>query len=247
MNRSGYVDGRMAWLNNGRGRYQEALAAAEQGRRYPDDLGFRTWSVVEFIEAAVRCGQMDKAKTGFDQLLEATLGCESDWAVGIKARCRALVSDKNDAEAFYREAVERLGRTDVDLELARAHLLYGEWLRRAGRRIDARLELRLAHGIFSEIGVDGFAERANRELEATGEVVRRRSVETLRDLTPHEAKIGGLAGAGYTNAEIAERLFINRRTVEWHLRKVFVKLGIRSRRQLRDALPAIDGTLSLTA
>ena len=247
MNRSGYVDGRMAWLNNGRGRYQEALAAAEQGRRYPDDLGFRTWSFVEFIEAAVRCGQMDKAKTGFDELLEATLRCESDWAVGVKARCRALVSDKNDAEAFYREAVERLGRTDADLELARAHLLYGEWLRRAGRRVDARLELRLAHGIFSEMGVDGFAERANRELEATGETVRRRSVETLRDLTPHEAKIGGLAGAGYTNAEIAERLFINRRTVEWHLRKVFVKLGIRSRRQLRDALPAIDGTLSLTA
>jgi DNA-binding CsgD family transcriptional regulator len=234
----------MAWLSNGHCRYHEALAAAELGRQYPDDLGLGTWSVVEFIEAAVRSGQMDKARMAFHRLLEATLACDSDWAVGIRARCGALVSEGIDAEALYREAVERLARTDVDVELARAHLLYGEWLRRAGRRVDARRELRLAHNIFIEMGVDGFAERARRELVATGETVRRRSVETLSDLTPQEVEIGRFAGAGFTNAEIAERLFINRRTVEWHLRKVFVKLGISSRRQLRDALPGIEGLLS---
>jgi DNA-binding CsgD family transcriptional regulator len=244
MNGPGYLDGRMAWLSNGRGRYQEALAAAEQGRQYPDDLGLGTWSVVEFIEAAVRSSQMEEAKMALHQLLEVTLACESDWAVGITARCRALVSEGDDAEALYQEAVERLARTDIDLELARAHLLYGEWLRRTGRRVDARRVLRLAHDIFAEMGVDGFAERARRELVATGETARRRSVETLSELTPQESEICRLAGEGYTNAEIAEILFINRRTVEWHLRKVFVKLGIRSRRQLRHALPGIERVLS---
>jgi DNA-binding CsgD family transcriptional regulator len=234
----------MAWLSNGHGRYQEALAAAEQGRQYPDDLGLGTWSVVEFIEAAVRSGQMDKATAAFHQLVEATLARKSDWAVGVRARCRALVSEGDYAEALYQEAIDRLSCTDIALELARAHLLYGEWLRRIGRRVDARRELRLAHNTFTEMGVDGFAERARRELVATGETVRRRSFETLTELTPQEAEICRFAGAGYTNSEIAEKLFINRRTVEWHLGKVFVKLGIRSRRQLRDALPTIEGVLA---
>jgi DNA-binding CsgD family transcriptional regulator len=224
----------MAWLSNGQCKYQEALAAAEQGIQYPDDLGLGTLSVVELIEAAVRSGQLDKAKAGCRQLEEATLACRSDWAVGIRARCRALVSEGDDAEFFYREALERLGRIDVHLELARAHLLYGEWLRRTGRRIDARRELRLAHEIFVDMGVDGFAERARRELVATGETVRKRSVETPTQLTPQETEISRFAAAGYSNAEIGEKLFINRRTVEWHLSKVYMKLGIHSRRQLRD-------------
>ncbi len=244
MNASGYLDGRMAWLNNGQCRYQEAMAAAEQGRQYPDDLGLRTWSVVEFVEAAVRSGQTDKARAAFDQLSEATLASGSDWALGITARCRALLSQGAEAELLYREALERLSRTGVHVELARAHLLYGEWLRRAGRRVGARQELRAAHGVFMAMGVQGFAERAQRELLATGETVRRRSVEAFDELTPQETEISKLAGAGYTNREIARKLFLSQRTVEWHLRKVFSKLGIRSRRQLRDALPEQEAVLA---
>ena len=242
-NASGHHDGRMAWLNNGQCRYLEAMAAAEQGRRYPDDLGLGTWSTVELVEAAVRSGQMDKAKVAFGQLSEATLASGSDWALGITARCRALVSQGDEVEPLYREALERLGRTGVHVEVARAHLLYGEWLRRAGRRVDARRELRAAHGVFAAMGVEGFAERAQRELLATGETVRRRSVETFDELTPQEAEISRLAGAGYTNPEIARKLFLSERTVEWHLRKVFAKLGIRSRRQLRDVLPESEAVL----
>jgi len=243
MNELGYLDGRMAWLNNGECRYGEAMAAAEQGRRYPDDLGLGTWSVVELVEAAVRSGQMDKAKTAFGQLLEATSAIESDWVLGIAARCRALVSEGDEAERLYREALERIGRTGVHVELARAHLLYGEWLRRAGRRVDARRELRAAYGLFAGMGVEGFAERARRELLATGETVRPRNVEVFAELTPQETEVSRLAGAGYTNSEIARKLFLSERTIEWHLRKVFTKLGIRSRRQLRDAVPESEPVL----
>ena len=230
------LDGRLAWLNNGSCRYEEALAAAEQGSKYPDDLGLATWSVVELIEAAVRSGRTERATGAFHQLSAATLASGSDWALGITARCRALISEGNEAELLYREAIERLGRTTVGVELARAHLLYGEWLRRAGRRVDARTELRLAYGTFSSMGVEGFAERARRELLATGETVRKRSVETLDELTPQEQGISRLACLGYTNTEIAMKLFLSERTVEWHLRKVFTKLGVRSRRQLRETL-----------
>jgi DNA-binding NarL/FixJ family response regulator len=242
MNGITHLDGRMAFVNNGRCQYQEAMAAAEQGRKYADDLGLGAWSTVELIEAAVRTGQMERAKTACSQLLEETRQCESDLAEGIRARCRALVSTEDGAEALYREAVERLNRTDVGLELARAQLLYGEWLRRAGRRIDARRELRLAHEAFLHIGIDGFAERARRELVATGETARKRTVETYNELTPQESEISVLAGSGYTNSEIGQKLYISCRTVEWHLRKIFMKLEISSRRQLRDALALMDRT-----
>ncbi|HXW33910.1 MAG TPA: LuxR C-terminal-related transcriptional regulator [Acidimicrobiales bacterium] len=236
-----YLDGRIAWLNNGRCLYQEALAAAEQGSEYPDDMGFATWSIVELIEAAVRSDRIGKAKEVLGQLLEATRASGSDWALGIEARCRALLSNGNEAESLYLEAIERLGRTRVRVELARAHLLYGEWLRRVGRRVDARKELRIAYEILSAMGLDGFAERARRELLATGETVRKRGVESFDELTPQETEISRLAISGYTNPEIGLKLFISGRTVEWHLRKVFTKLGISSRRQLRKALPELGG------
>jgi len=233
------VDGRLAWLSNGQCRYQEALSAAEQGCQYPDELGLGTWSVVELVEAAVRSGRMDKATAAFGRLVEATEGSATDWSRGIVARCRALVTEGADAEPSYRDAIERLGRTGVPMELARAHLLYGEWLRRVGRRVDARRELRAAYEIFDALSVVWFAERAERELLATGEIVRKRSVDTLRKLTPQEAEIAQLAGTGYTNPEIGHKLFISARTVDWHLRKVFTKLDITSRRQLREALPLL--------
>jgi DNA-binding NarL/FixJ family response regulator len=235
-----HIDGRLAWLNNGRCQYDDALAAAEQGSEYPDDIGLATWSMAELIEAAVRSGRKDKAAVAFRQLSTATLESRSDWALGIRARCQALVSEGNEAELLYREAIERLGRTSVRVEVARAHLLYGEWLRRAGRRVDSRRELRLAYGTFGSMGVEGFAERARRELLATGETVRKRSVETFDELTPQEQAISRFASSGYTNSEIGTKLFLSERTVEWHLRKVFKKLGIRSRRQLRETLAAVD-------
>jgi DNA-binding CsgD family transcriptional regulator len=232
-------DGRLAWLNNGRGRYQEALAAAEQAGAGPDEVGASTWAVLELVEAAVRTGQVAKAAAALAQLCEATRGSQGDWALGVTARSQALVGQPG-TEALYLEAVERLGRSGDRLEAARAHLVYGEWLRRAGRRADARHQLKLACQAFSALGVDGFAERARRELVATGETVRKRSVETFDELTPQEAEISRLAGAGYTNPEIGLRLFLSARTVEWHLAKVFTKLGISSRRQLRQVLRPAD-------
>jgi ATP/maltotriose-dependent transcriptional regulator MalT len=236
VSRSICLDGRMAWLNNGQGRYREALAAAEQGSLYPDDLSLGMWSLVELVEAAVRSGQMRRANVAFYELAAATSSGTSDLTLGIVARCRALVSQGAEAEGAYQKALQSLARTGVHLELARAHLLYGEWLRRIGRRVDARQELRYAHTIFTEMGFRGFAERAQRELLATGETVRKRGVETFGELTPQEAEVSRLAGEGYTNSEIATRLFLSNRTIEWHMRKIFTKLGIRSRRQLRDVV-----------
>ena len=235
-----HVDGRLAWLNNGSCRYDEALAAAEQGSQYPDDLGLATWAVVELIEAAVRSGRTERANRAFHQLSAATLASGSDWVLGITARCRALITEGNEAELLYQEAIERLGRTTVRVELARAHLLYGEWLRRSGRRVDARTELRLAYGTFNSMCVEAFAERARRELLATGETVRKRRPETFGELTPQEQAVSRFAGTGYTNSEIAVKLFLSERTVEWHLRKVFTKLGVRSRRQLREILTEVE-------
>jgi DNA-binding CsgD family transcriptional regulator len=236
-----YLDGRLAWLNNGRGRYQEALAAAEQGSACADEVRLSTWAVVELVEAAVRSGQAGKAAAALRQLAEATQGSQSDWALGVTARSRALVGEGAGTEVLYLEAMERLDRCGDRLEAARAHLVYGEWLRRGGRRADARRELRVACETFGALGVDDFADRARRELLATGETVRKRSVETFDELTPQEAEISRLAGAGYTNPEIGLRLFLSARTVEWHLRKVFAKLGIRSRRQLREVLLGAGG------
>jgi DNA-binding CsgD family transcriptional regulator len=167
-----------------------------------------------------------------------TLAVEgSDWAKGLEARSRALLSEGQDAEHCYAEAVERLGRTQLRPELARAHLLYGEWLRRENRRLDARHQLRAAYDLFAAIGAEAFAERARRELLATGEKVRKREVDTYSQLTPQEEHIVRLARDGRTNPEIAAELFISTRTVEWHFRKVFAKLGITSRRDLHNALP----------
>jgi ATP/maltotriose-dependent transcriptional regulator MalT len=171
------------------------------------------------------------------RLAQSTSVCRTDWALGVEARARAVLSDDGGAEAFYRAAVEHLGRTRVRAELARAHLLYGEWLRRQGRRVDAREQLRSAHQMFTHMGMEAFADRTRRELVATGEIVRKRQAETRDELTPQEEQIAQLARDGLTNAEIGGQLFLSPRTVEWHLKKVFGKLGISSRRGLVDALP----------
>jgi DNA-binding CsgD family transcriptional regulator len=163
---------------------------------------------------------------------------QTDWAAGVAARSRALVGGEGDADGLYREAIARLGLTRLRPELARTHLLYGEWLRRENRRVDAREQLREAHDLFTTIGMEAFAERARRELLATGEKVRKRSVETRDELTPQELQIARLAREGLSNPEIGARLFLSPRTVEWHLRKVFSKLGIRSRQELGRALPS---------
>ena len=226
-----------AVLSNGLGRYGEALAAAEQGCEYPDELGLATWSMVELIEAAARSGCPERAAGALRRLSEAARASGTDWALGIEARSRALLSDGESAERLYREAIERLGRTRVGAELARAHLLYGEWLRREHRRVDAREQLRAAYQMLAATSIDGFAERARRELLATGETVRKRTVDTARELTPQEAHIARLARDGHTNSDIGVQMYISLRTVEWHLHKVFAKLGIRSRRQLRGTLP----------
>ena len=225
-----------AVLCNGLGRYEQALAAAEQACEYPPELGFCTWSLVELIEAAVRSGQAERASGALQRLTETTRASGTDWALGIEARSRALLSQGDAAESLYREAIDRLGRTQVRVELARAHLLYGEWLRRAGRRIDAREQLGAAHQMLTAMGAEAFAERARRELAATGQTVRKQTVETRDELTAQEAQIARLAGDGRTNPEIGAELFISPRTVEWHLHRVYPKLGISSRRQLHEAL-----------
>jgi DNA-binding CsgD family transcriptional regulator len=168
---------------------------------------------------------------------ETTQASGTDWGLGIEARCRALLSQDGVAEALYQEAIERLERSRIRVQYARAHLLYGEWLRRRNRRLDAREQLRTAHEMFTTMGVAGFAERAARELLATGERARKRTVETRGDLTPQEAQIARLARDGLSNPEIGTRLFISTHTVEYHLRKVFAKLGINSRTKLAQSLP----------
>jgi DNA-binding CsgD family transcriptional regulator/tetratricopeptide (TPR) repeat protein len=225
-----------ALLYNGLGRYSDALTAAESACEY-DDLGVLAWALTELVEAAARSGKHETAAAALQRLSLSTRAAGTDWALGIEARSGALVSDDETAEELYREAIDRLGRTRVRVELARAHLLYGEWLRRENRRLDAREQLRSAHELFTAMGVEGFAERARRELLATGETVRKRTPETRDDLTAQETQIARLAGDGRTNPEIGAELFISPRTVEWHLRKVFAKLDISSRKQLRGALP----------
>jgi DNA-binding CsgD family transcriptional regulator len=188
--------------------------------------------LVELVEAGARSGETGRAAAALTRLSEITRSSGTDWALGIEARSQALLSDGEEADGLYREALERLGQTRVRVDLARAYLLYGEWLRRKRRRLDAREQLRRAHAMFAEFGMEAFAERARVELGATGEHARRRTVETLDDLTPQEAQISRLAGEGATNQEIAARLFISASTVDYHLRKSFRKLGVRSRTQL---------------
>jgi DNA-binding CsgD family transcriptional regulator/tetratricopeptide (TPR) repeat protein len=230
-----------AVLGNGLGRYDEALAAAERGSsEYPHERGLAALSMAELIEAAARTGQPGRAADAMRHLSEAAAAAGSDWALGTLARARALLSDGEPAERWYREAIDRLGRTRVRVELARAHLVYGEWLRRQNRRVDARDQLRTAYDMLTAMGIGGFAERARRELQATGETVRKRTSETASQLTVQEAQIARLAGDGHTNPEIAGRLFLSPRTVEYHLHKIFRKLGVSSRRDLRPALPHLE-------
>ncbi len=220
----------------GLGRYELARDEAQQAAAEEAALVTVIMALPELIEAASRTGQIPLAAAALRRLTEATISPQADWRHGIQARCRALLADGGEAEGWYREAVDRLSRTRSRPDLARAHLLYGEWLRREGRRADAREQLRTAHEIFDTIGMDAFAERARRELLATGETIRTRAVQPLTQLTPQEAQITQLAREGLSNAEISARLFLSVRTVEWHLRKVFIKLGISSRRQLPTAL-----------
>jgi ATP/maltotriose-dependent transcriptional regulator MalT len=221
-----------ALLHNGHGRYGEALVAARQACEREDVMAYGR-ALVELIEAAVRGGRPDEAAAALDRLSERTRASGTAWALGIEARCRALLSDD---ESLYQESVERLARSRAAVELARSRLLYGEWLRRENRRIDAREQLRAAHEMFSRMGAAAFADRARRELSATGETVRKRTVETVDELTTQEAQVARLAAQGRTNPEIAAQLFISPRTVEYHLHKVFPKLGISSRRELRKVL-----------
>jgi DNA-binding CsgD family transcriptional regulator len=226
-----------AQLYNSLGRYAEALAAAEQASEHPEELLFSTWGSVELIEAAARNGKRQRAADALERLTESTRACGTDWALGVEARSQALLSDGEVADRLYREAIDRLGRTRVRWALARAHLLYGEWLRRETRRTDARQQLRIAHQMFTAMGAEGFAERARRELLATGETARKRLAENAGQLTVQEAQVAALAREGLSNLEIGARLFISPRTVEYHLGHVFTKLGINSRMQLHRALP----------
>jgi DNA-binding CsgD family transcriptional regulator len=222
-------------LYNGLGRYETALTAVLPAERFYTE-GPAIWALTELIEAAVRLGQPERARRAFERVQETTRAAGTDWALGIEARLRALLSDGDDADELYTEAITRLGRTRIRVQLARTHLLYGEWLRRERRRLDAREQLRTAHEFFSEVGMEAFAERARLELEATGEHARKRTVDTLDQLTPQETQIARLAAQGETNREIAGRLFISASTVEYHLRKAFRKLGVKSRTQLSERL-----------
>jgi DNA-binding CsgD family transcriptional regulator len=221
-----------AVLYNGLARYDEAAAAARQVTANDIDPYPQVWALPELVEAAARVGETDVARQAHDRLVEMTQPAGTDWGLGTEVRSRALLSDGENAELLYREAIERFGRTGLRPELARAHLLYGEWLRREGRRSGAREQLRTAHHMFAAIGMEAFAERTRRELVATGETVRKRSAETRDELTPQEEQIVRLARDGLSNPEIAAELFLSSRTVEWHLRKVYMKLGISSRREL---------------
>jgi DNA-binding CsgD family transcriptional regulator len=227
-----------AVLYNGLGCYEEALAAARQAGEDIHASWWRNWGLVELIEAAARSGKPDLAVDALGQLSQTTSASGTDWALGIEARSRALLSEGEAAETLYREAIETLARTRVRVELARAHLLYGEWLRRERRRLDAREQLRRAHKLFTQFGMEAFAERARVELEATGEHARKRTVETLDNLTPQETQVSRLAADGATNQEIAAQLFISPSTVDYHLRKAFRKLGVKSRHQLNQHLLA---------
>jgi DNA-binding CsgD family transcriptional regulator len=229
-----------ALLYNGLGRYQAALSAAERACQH-EDVGPFDWALTELVEAGARGGSFEVAARALRRLEERTLEAgATNSALGVRARSRALLSDRESAEVLHREALGWFASSRIALQFARTRLLYGEWLRRESRRVDARDQLRAAHGTFNRLGADGFAERARRELLATGEMVRKRTVETRDNLTAQETLIAALAGHGRTNPEIGAELFISPRTVEWHLRKVFRKMGINSRKQLHGPAAGRD-------
>jgi DNA-binding CsgD family transcriptional regulator len=230
-----------AVLGNSMGRYEEALAAAQRASEDSPAVIFASWALVELVEAATRSGTPERAAGAVQRLSGIARACGTDWALGAEARSRALVSDGEAAENLYREAVTRLGRTRLRVELGRAHLLYGEWLRRQRRRRDARDQLARAYEIFDSVGAAAFAERARTELRATGGHARQHAAETPDTLTAQEALIARLAGEGASNPEIAAQLFISRATVAYHLHKVFTKLSVSSRSQLAAALRARQG------
>ena len=227
-----------AVLYNGLGQYQLALEAAEKAAA-ADEVVTSSWALYELVEAASRCGRQAVARDAADRLAERASPAGTEWAKGTVARSRALVETGGAADELHRQAIDWLGQSRMSAHLARARLTYGEWLRRENRRVDARQQLRLAHDMLAKMGAAGFAERARRELLATGEKVRKRRDDTRDELTPQEEHIARLARDGRTNQEIGAELFISARTVEWHLRKVFTKLGISSRRGLRTALPEL--------
>jgi DNA-binding CsgD family transcriptional regulator len=236
-----------ALLHNGGGAYSEALAAAREAIDCPTNSAAAAWGMVELVEAAARVGDLPSATEVGRRFADIAGAAGTEWALGIDARLRALVSTGAMAEHGYLESLDRLARAHARVELLRTHLLYGEWLRRENRRVDARAQLRLAHDGFTAIGMGAFAERGRRELLATGETVRKRNVETRDALTAQERQIAELAGEGLSNPEIGARLFLSRRTIEWHLRHVFAKLDIQSRRELASALkrsgPGVAGQL----
>jgi ATP/maltotriose-dependent transcriptional regulator MalT len=221
-----------AVLYNGLGRYEEAAQAGRRAAANIFEPWVSMWALPELVEAAARAGDAELARDALRRLEATTQPSGTDFALGIEARSRALVSDGAAADDLYRNAIDRLSHTRLRPELARAHLLYGEWLRREQRRVDAREQLRAAYEQFTSIGMEAFAERARGDLLATGEKVRKRTVETREELTSQEVQAARLAARGLSNAEIGAELFLSPRTVEWHLRKVYGKLGIKSRREL---------------
>jgi len=241
-----YAHWASAVLYNGLARYEDAARSARQATSSPVGFWVSEWALPELVEAAMRVGDMELARDALERLAATTRPAGTDFALGIEARSRALLSDGSAADNLYRQAIDRLNRTRLRPELARAHLLYGEWLRREGRRVNAREQLHAAYDQFTAIGMEAFAERTGRELVATGEKARKRSPDTRDELTPQERQIARLARDGLSNPEIGAQLFISARTVEWHLRSVFAKLGITSRRQLRTVLPE-DGQLAGSA
>jgi len=235
-----------AVLHNGLGRHDVARDAARRAFEH-DAVGHGSLVVSELAEAAARTGDTELVEAALQWLCERTRVTPSDWAAGIEARIRALLSAGDDAERFYRESIERLSRTPLRAEVARTRLLYGEWLRRERRRVDAREQLRAAHQMLDAMGIEAFAERARRELLATGETARKRTVETRDELTAQEAQIARLARDGLSNPEIGARLFISPRTVKYHLRKVFTKLDISSRNELSRVLPDAAETVPMSS
>ena len=226
-----------AVLYNGLGRYEDAVAASRELITNNIFPLLTMWSLFELIEASVRVGDTKVAREALDELAATTQPAGTGFALGIEARCRALLADGDDAEASYHEAINQLNRAGIRIELARAHLLFGEWLRRRGRLREARDRLRVAEEMFAEIGMEGFAERAHGELVAAGAKLRKRPLEPREDLTPQEEQIARLARDGLTNAQIGAQLFLSPRTVEWHLHNVFSKLGINSRSGLQPDVP----------